>query len=167
MQPCNRIYYSKVYWRLSVFRAAHRSPSGALNRVCSLWFIYICGDQPLSRLSAKFPTQPWQWPITTCVYKPEAANTVQSPWRGAVCRSKHAEPSINFGIINSITRLHFVRYFYWLVHSVHYAAVDMLTKPAEVVILGLKITQLWTCCIFCIHSQKALCTNIESGHVSH
>jgi len=23
MQLCNRIYYSKVYWRLNVFRAAH------------------------------------------------------------------------------------------------------------------------------------------------
>ena len=27
---------------------------------------------------------------------------------GAVCRSKHVEPSINFGIINSITKLHLV-----------------------------------------------------------
>jgi len=24
MQPCNRIYYSNVYWRLNMFRAAHR-----------------------------------------------------------------------------------------------------------------------------------------------
>ena len=31
MQLCNRIYYSKVYWRLKMFRAAHRSLSGALN----------------------------------------------------------------------------------------------------------------------------------------
>jgi hypothetical protein len=30
-----------------------------------------------------------------------------------VCRSKHVEPSINVGIINSITRLHLVGYFYW------------------------------------------------------
>ena len=36
MQLCNRIYYSKVYWRLNMFRAAHRSSSGALNCVCSL-----------------------------------------------------------------------------------------------------------------------------------
>ena len=58
MQPCNRIYYSKVYWRLSMFRAAHRSSSGALNCICSL-FTYTCGDQPLSSLSGKrqFPTQ--------------------------------------------------------------------------------------------------------------
>jgi len=40
MQLCNRIYYSIVYWRLNMFRAAHRSSSGALNCICSLWFIY-------------------------------------------------------------------------------------------------------------------------------
>jgi len=34
-----------------MFRAAHRSSSGDLNCICSLWFIYICGDRPLSRLS--------------------------------------------------------------------------------------------------------------------
>jgi hypothetical protein len=42
MQICNRIYYSKVYWSLNKFRAAHRSSSGALNCICSLWFIYTC-----------------------------------------------------------------------------------------------------------------------------
>ena len=36
----NGIYYPKVYWRLNMFRAAHRSSSGALNCICSLWFIY-------------------------------------------------------------------------------------------------------------------------------
>jgi len=30
MQPCNRIYYSTVHWRLNMFRAAYRSSSGAL-----------------------------------------------------------------------------------------------------------------------------------------
>ena len=45
----------------------------------------------------------WQRPATTCVYKPGAANTVLSSWWWAVCRSKHVEPLINFGIINSIT----------------------------------------------------------------
>jgi hypothetical protein len=34
-----------------MFLAAHRSSSGALNCICSLWFIYPCGDGPLSRLS--------------------------------------------------------------------------------------------------------------------
>jgi hypothetical protein len=39
-QLCNRIYYSNVYWRLHMFRAAHRSSSGVLNCIWSLWFIY-------------------------------------------------------------------------------------------------------------------------------
>jgi hypothetical protein len=30
---------------------AHRSSSGALNCICSLWFIYPCGDRLLSKLS--------------------------------------------------------------------------------------------------------------------
>ena len=30
MQPCNRIYYSTVHWRLNMFRATYRSSSGAL-----------------------------------------------------------------------------------------------------------------------------------------
>jgi len=47
MQPCNRIYYSNVYW------AAHRSSSGTLNCICSLWFTYTCGDRPLPSLSGE------------------------------------------------------------------------------------------------------------------
>jgi len=46
MQPYNRIYYSTVHWRLDMFRAAYRSSSGALNCICSLRFIYTCGDRP-------------------------------------------------------------------------------------------------------------------------
>ena len=121
MQPCNKIFYSKVYWRLNMFRAAYRSSSRAPNCICSLWFIYPCGDRPLSRLGGNWwklgvPTQPGQRPVTTWLYKPEAANTVRSSWWWAVCRSKHVEPSINFWIINSITRLHLVGYFYWSSH---------------------------------------------------
>jgi hypothetical protein len=40
MQPCNWIYFSNVYWSLTMFWAAHRSSSGALNCICSLWFTY-------------------------------------------------------------------------------------------------------------------------------
>ena len=47
MQPCNRIYYSTVHWRLNMFRAAYRSSSGALNCICCLWFTYTCGDRRL------------------------------------------------------------------------------------------------------------------------
>ena len=53
MQLCNKIYYSKVYWRLNMFRGAHRSSWGALNCICSLWFICPCGDRPLPSLSGK------------------------------------------------------------------------------------------------------------------
>ena len=36
---------------LNMFLAAHRSSSGALNSICSLWFICPYGDLPLPRLS--------------------------------------------------------------------------------------------------------------------
>jgi len=98
-----------------MFRAAHRSSSGAPNCVYSVWFIYTRGDRPLSSLSGKFPTQTWQRSVTACVYKTEAADTVWSSWWWAVCLSKHVEPSINVGIINSITRLHLVGFFYWFI----------------------------------------------------
>jgi len=39
LQLCNRIYYFKVYWRLNMFRAAHRSSSGALN--CFFFWLFI------------------------------------------------------------------------------------------------------------------------------
>jgi len=54
MQLCNRIYHSKVYWRLNMLRAAHRSSSGALNCICSLWYMCPFGDRPLPRLSEKW-----------------------------------------------------------------------------------------------------------------
>ena len=94
-----------------MFRAAYRSSSGAPNCICFLWFICPCGDRPLSRLGGNWV--PWttaghHMGIYTrgCKYSLEL-------WWWAVCRSKHAKPSINFGIIISITRLHLVGYFYW------------------------------------------------------
>jgi hypothetical protein len=50
MQLCNRIYYSKVFWRLNMFRAAHRPSSGVLICIFSHWFICPYGDRPLTRL---------------------------------------------------------------------------------------------------------------------
>jgi len=123
MQLCNRIYYSKVYWSLNMFRAAHRSSSGALNSICSLWFICSCGHRP----------------VTTWAYKPEAANTVYSSWWWAVRRSKHVEPSINFGIINSITKLHLVGISTEWFMSYLYIAVLSFT-----VFLRHEHTVLWT-----------------------
>jgi len=46
------------------------------------------------------------------VYINQRLQIVWSSWWWAVCCSKHVEPSINFGIINSITMLHLVGYFY-------------------------------------------------------
>jgi hypothetical protein len=36
---------------LNMFRAVHRSSSGVLKCICSLWFIHPCGDRSLPRLS--------------------------------------------------------------------------------------------------------------------
>jgi hypothetical protein len=54
MQPCNRIYYSNVYWRLNMFRAAHRSSSGALS------------SQPLVYIRIWWPAvvkSVWEFPL--------------------------------------------------------------------------------------------------------
>jgi len=152
MQPCNRIYYSKIYCRLNMFRAAYRSSSGAPNCICSIWFIYPCGDRPLFRLGGNMFRAANRsssgapkcicslWFIHPCGDQPlsrlggneslRSLDNGQSPhgcinqrlqiqfwssWRWVICRSKHVEPSINFGIINSITKLHLVGYFYWFI----------------------------------------------------
>jgi hypothetical protein len=54
MQNYNRVYYSKINWRLNMFRTAYGSSSGAPNCICRLWFIHPCGERPLSRLSGNF-----------------------------------------------------------------------------------------------------------------
>jgi hypothetical protein len=58
MQPCNRIYYSTVHWRLNKFRAAHRPSSGAL---------------------AVFAASGLLMHVVTGVGKPEAKDTVRAP----------------------------------------------------------------------------------------
>jgi len=75
-----------------MFRASHRSSSGALNCICSLWFTYIRGDRPLSRLRGKWIR------YLDCYYWSINVNDKRS-WWWAVCRSKHVEPSLNVGII--------------------------------------------------------------------
>jgi len=52
-------------------------------------------------------------PVPPHGYINQRLQIVWSSWWWAVCRSKHVGPSINFGIINSITRLHLAGYFYW------------------------------------------------------
>ena len=112
MQLCNRLYYSKVYGRLSMFRAAHRSSSGALNCVCSLWFIYQCGDRPLSRLSEKWITH---FPLSLGNGRSPHGHInqrLQIQFRAPDderCAARNMLSILkNLGIINSITKLHFV-----------------------------------------------------------
>jgi hypothetical protein len=70
MQPCNRIYYSKIYRRLDMFRAAYRSSSAVPNCICSPWFIYTCSDRPLSRLGGNCSSHP-TWTTRGCKYSLE------------------------------------------------------------------------------------------------
>jgi hypothetical protein len=80
---------------------------------------------------ASFPTQPWQRPVTTWVYKPEAGNTVYNSWWWAVCRSKHVDPSKNFGIINSITS--FILLVFLLSHTTLHGSMNIKVYPVYVV----------------------------------
>ena len=90
MQPCNRIYYSKVF-----LKAQHVSS----------------GTRPIIR-SSKLYLQPLVYiPMSP---PPLSLDNGQSP-HGYInqrlqvqFRAPHVEPSINFGIINSITKLHLV-----------------------------------------------------------
>jgi hypothetical protein len=70
MQPCNRIYYSKIYWRLNMFRAAHRLSSGTPNCICSLWFIYclMMSGMPLEICWAfnKFWNNKFYYKVASC-----------------------------------------------------------------------------------------------------
>jgi hypothetical protein len=76
LQPCDRIYYSTVHWQLNMFLAAYRSSSGALTvfAASGLHTHVVTGRSQVS-----VPTQTWLRPVTTCVCKPEAANTVRAP----------------------------------------------------------------------------------------
>jgi len=78
MQPCNRIYYSTVHSRLNMFRAAYRSSSGALTVfAASGLHTHVVTDR--RQVWVGTPTQTWLRPVTTCLCKPEAANTVRAP----------------------------------------------------------------------------------------
>jgi hypothetical protein len=53
--------------------------------------------------------------VTGCCPGWVGTQRLWSSWWWVVCCSKHVEPSINFEIINSITRLHLVGYIYWFI----------------------------------------------------
>jgi len=110
MQPCNRIYYSTVHWQLNMFRAAHRSSSGALT---------VFTASGLHTHAVTGHSQVWvglrlDYGRSPHAYVNQRLQT-QSSWWWAVCRSKHDELSMNGGIMNSVTRSHLVGYFYWVV----------------------------------------------------
>ena len=121
-----------------MFRAAYRSSSDAPNCICKP-LLYIPMWWPV------IPTQPDQRPVTTWVYKPEATNTVWSSWWWAVCRSKHVEPSINFGIIISVTRLHIVGCFYWFIRR-EVTSVKMKERE-DIRCVSRNVSQKWETCL--------------------
>jgi hypothetical protein len=67
MQPCNRIYYSTVHWRLNMFWAAHRLSSGALTvfAASGLHTHLVTGSSQVW-----VPTRTWLLSVTKCVCKP-------------------------------------------------------------------------------------------------
>jgi len=80
--------------------------------------------QPFNRIY--YSTVHWRLNIFRALYRSSSgALTVFAAYglhthvvtdrRWAVCCSKYVEPSINGGIINSITRLHLFGYFYWFI----------------------------------------------------
>jgi hypothetical protein len=105
MQPCNRIYYSNVHWRINMFRAAYHSSSGVPNCICSLWFTYACGEWELrldyGRSQHAYVNQRLQIQLELLMM---SGVPLETCWA-----------FLNGGIINSITRLHLVGYFYWFI----------------------------------------------------
>jgi hypothetical protein len=90
-----------------MFQAAHRSSSGALKCVCSLWFICRYGDRPLPRLSGKSLSlsngrSPHMYINQRLQIQFRAPDDERCAVRNTLSLQK------NFGIINSITNLHLV-----------------------------------------------------------
>jgi len=64
-----------------MFRAANRSSSGALTvfAASGLHTHVVTGRSQVWWGTSLVPTQTWLQPVTTCVCKPQAANTVRAP----------------------------------------------------------------------------------------
>jgi len=94
-----------------MFRAAHRSSSGALNYIYSLWFIYPCGDRPLSRLSGKwihFPLSPDNSRSPHGYINQRLQIQFRAPDEERCAARNMLNLQINFREINSFTKLHLV-----------------------------------------------------------
>ena len=59
MQPCKRIYYSTVHWRLNMFRASYRSSSGALTvfAASGLYTHVVTGRSPHAYINPRLQIQ--------------------------------------------------------------------------------------------------------------
>ena len=95
------------FWRLNMFRTAHRSSSGALNCICSLWFICPYGDRLLPRLNGhECPLNlgngrsPYGHINQRLQIQFRAPDDERCAARNMLSLQK------NVGIINSITKLH-------------------------------------------------------------
>ena len=112
MQLCNRIYCSKVYWRLNMFRAAHRSSSRALNCICSLWlYTHVVTGRCQGWVGngiSHFPFSLGNERSPHGYINQRLQIQFKAPDDERCARSKHVEPSINFVIINFITKLYLV-----------------------------------------------------------
>ena len=63
-----------------MFRAVRRSSSGALTVfAASGLHTHVVTGHSKVREGTAVPTQTCLWPVTTCLCKPEAANTVRAP----------------------------------------------------------------------------------------
>jgi len=90
-----------------MLRAAHRSSSGALNCICSLWFLYPCGDRLLSRRSGKcgnFPLGLDNSRSSHGYINQRLQIKFRAPDDQWCAAQNMLSLSINFGLINSITR---------------------------------------------------------------
>jgi hypothetical protein len=108
MQPCNRIYYSTVHWRLNMFRAAYRSSSGALT---------VFATSGLHTLVVTGRSQVWVGHRSPYAYVNQRLQLQLELLMMSGMQLETCEPSMNGGIINSVTRLRLVGYFYWIIQN--------------------------------------------------
>jgi hypothetical protein len=80
MQPCNRIYYSTVHWRLNMLRAACCSSSWALTVLAaSGLYTHVVTGRSQTWVGTPLLELTWLRSVTACVCKPDTAITVRAP----------------------------------------------------------------------------------------
>jgi len=73
LQP---LVYVPMWWPAVVKADNGRSPHGYINQRMKIQFRAPDDERCAARNMLAFSTQPWQRPVTACLYKPEAANIV-------------------------------------------------------------------------------------------